>query len=81
MSIKWFSGPPPARGWWPASIYEWMDTYRWWNGERWSNYAMNGDSLEMVRINSEQDAIDGNRIKWRHWSPEIDGTDGKGAHE
>jgi hypothetical protein len=33
---KWFSGPPPSRGWWPASRARMTGTLRWWNGSHWS---------------------------------------------
>lgn len=46
---KWHRGPPPSKGWWPASYAMHPDIYRWWNGGQWSDYACRGDSLLMVR--------------------------------
>lgn len=32
----WNIGPPPSIGWWPASATFSENTYRWWNGDKWS---------------------------------------------
>lgn len=81
-AVQWFRGPPPAVGWWPARYdYKRFDRkYRFWNGVSWSNFAMPSDSVRMVLLVSEQVAHESSRILWRHWSIEIDGTDGRGAH-
>lgn len=34
--IVWKKGPPPSKGWWPASICMDNSVYRWWNGGFWS---------------------------------------------
>lgn len=36
MSKIWHSGPPPSKGWWPASSLRNSDIFRWWNGTTWS---------------------------------------------
>lgn len=83
MKVQWFSGPPPAVGWWPASTLRLLDAYRWFDGKDWScvvfrdwdsSIAERGALLVEVEVINQ-------KIKWRHWSIEIDGTDGRGAHE
>jgi hypothetical protein len=77
---QWFSGPPPAVGWWPASTHGTLGYYRWWNGASWSWIAIASDSkADAGRIAKRLDSE--KRIIWRHWSIDIDGTDGRGAHE
>ena len=33
----WHSGPPPHVGWWQASVGDYEDAWRWWNGVHWSS--------------------------------------------
>ena len=35
-TVVWHSGPPPSKGWWPASSVGDPTTIRWWNGSCWS---------------------------------------------
>lgn len=80
-AVQWFSGPPPAVGWWPSSIGSNLDLYRWWNGSFWSSAATSGDeNSKVVAAAMNRCWLRQGAIKWRHWSIEIDGTDGKGAH-
>ena len=78
---QWFSGPPPAVGWWPANTGNATGLYRWWDGSEWSigvsRYAYQIDAQRVANIPSKLQR----HIKWRHWSIKSDGTDGKGAHE
>lgn len=37
--LEWHGGPPPAIGWWPASVYRDARTLRFWDGDRWSGSA------------------------------------------
>lgn len=81
-AVQWFSGPPPAVGWWPASNCSLLDAYRWFDGEDWSvvvfrdwdKYAAGSSSSLM------EEECSNPPIKWRHWSIDIDGTDGRGSH-
>lgn len=34
--IEWYTGAPPAIGWWPASINRDVRVLRWWDGRVWS---------------------------------------------
>lgn len=82
MKVQWFSGPPPAVGWWPASTQGFLDFYRWWDGRIWSQPAHRSKNKNIARsAASRYDIANDGFIKWRHWSIEIDGTDGKGAHK
>ena len=64
---EWHKGPPPSKGWWPASTRRDNDTLRWWNGAYWSwaAYSHEGASRAamMATIDSEQST---DRIEWRH---------------
>lgn len=79
--VQWFSGPPPAVGWWPASTQGFRDFYRWWDGSNWSKAAHRSERISWVVDCAHVVDIANQRfIKWRHWAIDIDGTDGKGAH-
>jgi hypothetical protein len=48
---KWFSGPPPSVGWWPASMNQDDSVLRWWDGECWSRAAWRGhDAQQAERV-------------------------------
>jgi len=79
-AVQWFSGPPPAVGWWPASALGLIDFYYWWDGEEWSQYACFDFSPEQAEYRASRRSKNSQNIKWRHWSVKIDGTDGRGAH-
>ena len=32
----WRAGPPPHVGWWNTSVWKDDDSWRWWDGSRWS---------------------------------------------
>lgn len=68
MSKKWFSGPPPSVGWWPASSTraKWGARYRWWNGSRWSVWASDSDGPEKAGLfGMLVDPFPG-QIEWQH---------------
>lgn len=46
--VKWFRGPPPSQGWWPASVHRDPTALRWRSASGWSGAARRGDSLEAV---------------------------------
>lgn len=37
---EWNEGPPPAVGWYPASIFKNAKNLRYWNGRRWSQSVL-----------------------------------------
>jgi hypothetical protein len=80
---QWFSGPPPARGWWPASVASVLarDVYRWWDGSNWSQPAYRSEARWIAEVFAAEKGTEKKPVMWRHWSIDIDGTDGKGAHE
>lgn len=78
--VQWFSGPPPAVGWWPASRRTVLDVYRWWDGEKWSYPAYREFFKEEAESWAQMVHVQTTPIQWRHWSIDIDGTDGRGAH-
>lgn len=78
MKVQWFSGPPPAVGWWPASTNQMLNCYRWWDGLAWSIYAARADSKAEASYCAAFKTTNQLLMRWRHWSIEIDGTDGRG---
>jgi hypothetical protein len=67
MSKKWYSGPPPSVGWWPASFSGDSTATRWWNGRNWSAPAYAGYSEAEINrslgtIHTDEFA----EIKWQH---------------
>ncbi len=38
-ALTWHKGPPPHVGWWNASVNRIPAAWRWWNGQRWSEFA------------------------------------------
>lgn len=80
MKVQWFSGPPPAVGWWPAAELKTDGYYRWWNGSYWSYIAIGSDTKAVASKIAEMKDHKQASVLWRHWSIEIDGTDGQGAH-
>lgn len=76
-AVQWFSGPPPAVGWWPVP----HKYFRWWDGEFWSYLVADHESSATASESAAYKAESQGSIIWRHWSIEIDGTDGMGAHE
>ena len=69
---EWHSGPPPHVGWWNASNTEHPDTWRWWDGEKWSAPAFNDYSAKQagVQANTEHDLGLGKTIVWSDYYPE-----------
>jgi hypothetical protein len=81
-AVQWFSGPPPAVGWWPASVTcNFVDIYRWWDGFVWSTAVFHDATPIDADLLARQFYRASYLVKWRHWSIDIDGTDGRGAHE
>lgn len=79
---QWFSGPPPAVGWWPASATRnFLDLYRWWDGSEWSAAVFRDSDANEAQALARESFRARREVYWRHWSLSIDGTDGKGAHE
>jgi len=74
---QWFSGPPPAVGWWPTAY----DMYRWWDGSRWSIPLYQNYPADAAGVRAQIASLWSSSVEWRHWSIDIDGTDGRGAHE
>ena len=55
MKRQWRSGPPPEKGWWPASAdqYPNPNVIRWWDGKYWSVGAyphMNAKTAQSMAI-------------------------------
>jgi hypothetical protein len=66
MSKKWFSGPPPSVGWWPASWAKNAGILRWWNGVSWSCAAEKGDLIEQVKSAASTYTEFTNDVQWQH---------------
>ncbi len=65
MTEKWFSGPPPSLGWWPASRFRRAHFLRWWDGEKWSHGAFRGATPLMAAIAAARPSIYTD-ILWTH---------------
>jgi hypothetical protein len=67
--MKWNSGPPPAVGWWNASLTKHPAMWRWWNGKRWSIAAHDqhcaAEAAERAVVLSKSN----NRVQWRNYWP------------
>jgi hypothetical protein len=63
---KWFSGPPPSIGWWPASVVEDDSALRWWNGEFWSQSAYEESPPWHAAFLAEQFSSNQEAIQWTH---------------
>ena len=62
---KWFSGPPPSLGWWPASMMRNKDSLRWWDGHEWSWMCVRG--IDRITIDYRSARKSGNEeIEWTH---------------
>ena len=63
---RWYSGPPPRIGWWPASASEDTECLRWWNGLYWSNCCWRSYTLRAVSrfAATPNDIIWPGEIKW-----------------
>ena len=64
---KWFSGPPPSIGWWPASVAKDQRALRWWDGV-WSAAAYEGNSADTVARMARTPSYVGpvGSIRWTH---------------
>jgi hypothetical protein len=63
---KWFKGPPPSLGWWPASYSRNKKSIRWWNGSYWSLASVKGQSLDTVSYRAHIPASASLSIEWTH---------------
>lgn len=63
---KWHSGAPPGCGWWPASGGEIVGIYRWWNGQHWSNFAIEKYSAKIAAKFAKIREPDNAHVKWQH---------------
>lgn len=61
----WHSGPPPAIGWWPASINRNFGPIRWWDGVSWSLPAYRGDPMWLVEQAAAAKEERSYRVWWR----------------
>lgn len=66
---KWYSGPPPSVGWWPASCIEDKKTLRWWNGKTWSFPAYTALSRRTAAYTAQfATSVPAGEIKWtKRW--------------
>ena len=66
---KWRSGPPPSVGWWPASMWNYPDILRYWNGRNWSIGVSMARSASCAGEQSKDGTQNSRKIKWtdRWW--------------
>lgn len=66
----WKKGPPPHVGWWNASVFQDLDSWRWWNGTHWSFDAWpEQTSEEASKQAAKPSQIDAYRIRWTDYYP------------
>jgi hypothetical protein len=68
--VKWHKGPPPAIGWWPASITQDMHCLRWWDGKAWSRVAYSHETKAVAKRSASIKSIyEPHEIEWadRWW--------------
>ncbi len=66
----WFKGPPPAIGWWPASVARRAFVLRYWDGKHWSQSVhMDTTRQEIAQIKLHQALGEEKHIRWinRWW--------------
>jgi len=66
LATTWHAGPPPHAGWWNASRTARLDSWRWWDGYRWSWAARpTCTPLEAARMaNRRMSAEEGASVCW-----------------
>lgn len=63
--MNWRKGPPHSIGWWPASMVNSPDAFRWWNGKFWSIAAFRNTPLKQVRKRAQHaDKAGQDLIEW-----------------
>ena len=67
---KWHKGPPPHIGWWNASACRVEDSWRWWNGVRWSWFARSYYSAKMAAESAAVQSEIITIIEWTDYWPE-----------
>ena len=67
---KWFTGAPPAIGWWNASVSRQVYVWRWWNGEYWSIACYDDATAEDVIANSQVPDELQEKICWSNYWPD-----------
>ena len=68
MTDEWHPGPPPAVGWYRASVARAGQFYRWWDGAKWSLVATPWFSAEEAAEMAEMAApADVQRRIWWAW--------------
>ena len=71
MTDEWHPGPPPAVGWYRASVARAGQFYRWWDGSKWSLVATPWFSAEEAAEMAAMAApADVQRRIWWAWPKE-----------
>lgn len=63
---QWHDGPPPSQGWWPASVAQKGNTYRWWNGQWWSDWATAEYTAQQAARAARKKYVYPKEIQWQH---------------
>lgn len=70
MKQVWRSGPPPHIGWWNASLDQMHESWRWWDGEKWSVAVSNRRSPRFAGRQAQFASAGGlARIEWTDYYP------------
>jgi hypothetical protein len=69
LNLKWYEGPSPEIGWWPASTEKNPDILRWWDGKCWSCAVHMDESADYAAIVATQEyPLDPSDILWtKRW--------------
>lgn len=46
----WVKGRPDSPGWYEASVQQKPNFFRWWDGERWSVFALRSHTAQQAAI-------------------------------
>jgi len=66
----WKKGPPPHVGWWNASYFESKNSWRWWNGKKWSIDVFPWDCLvDVAKAAANKARHGGIGIEWTTYYP------------
>jgi len=66
---NWYSGPPPHVGWWCTYKEGRFTRWRWWDGYKWSLFAIPSDPRIIAGEWAKTEALHQNQ-KWNNYWPE-----------
>ena len=65
----WNQGPPPFPHWWNASYFKNINTWRWWDGQRWSVDVPRNSRLSDAIKSAKTPSAEGVEVYWTDYWP------------